>query len=840
MEVFLEVSNLCDMKCAMCPTFSELSPHRLFSIKEQERGFIDTERLLESLDEVLQRALIVHCFGYGEPTLHQGFAALLGQLEPYRVLVDFFTNGMHLDQSFCELLVGHQVSAVTLSFSGVERADYENLYLGGRFDTVLAGLRRLSDCKRRAGSQYPRIEINSLGFDHHVARLPAFVDLMADQGAEVIHLKALQTYDVTKELRGHRSVPRTWVEGPILEEAERRAKERGLILSCEQYWATRVTNQNDWRERLGDRSHSVPLGDLPAYAAARVPVTPPPGFLAQPQPNALELAEEAAVELMDFSPYEGDEPFYCFEPFKTLYVRRSGHLKPCCFADDSGPALGALTEGSATAAWRGAPWRHLRQGILAQRYPRALCGACLKHRIGPRRHDLHGQLAAYSRWLDTVWQLRLDHLQLPEQSLDNTEIVERARARSDYHDWLDEVRRLQPFGVPAALLNGHLDGVRDGQLHGWLWAPERPRLRLAVAIFCDGEPWARVQADRQRDDLAEAGIGDGGYGFALDCASLPAAVERIDVYLADTHWLLGAVDWTAAAGSDTAAGDVQQDRIIPPAPAPARAQPSFCLDYGPGIHEQEILKFFAERAARRPPPRQPDADECRLPVLIIAFSNRSGSNLLAEALAATELVHNAGECFNFSAVQNRCVRDGILDLPGYLKSLRSGCRTDESTLAVKLSWDQLFFLTKVGVIPHYWRQTRFVWSLRDDLLAQALSAAVAERTQCWASPYPGPRVLGPVLDAITPAELGAKVQQIAHAQSQFHSYFALHGVTPALIEYQDLAADPEAEVRRVLTELGLIPSGWRWRFDPERIRVRQQRTDQMERRLRQVREALRH
>jgi MoaA/NifB/PqqE/SkfB family radical SAM enzyme/LPS sulfotransferase NodH len=869
LEIFLEISNLCDLKCAMCPTFSGLSPSRLFSIKEQERGFLAVEQVLAKLEPMLERALILHCFGYGEPTLHPGFGELLERLRPYRLQVDFFTNGMHLDQDFCELLVANHVAAVTVSFSGADRLSYEAVYQGGRFDTVLAGLDRLRATKAAAKSLYPRVEINSLGFEHQVAKLPEFVELMAAHGAEVIHLKALQTFEVTQELLGHRSVPRPWIEGPLLERAMERARELGLHLSCDQYWDTRVTDDAAWQAARGDTNGTLPLQELAACAEAKTPGRPAPGQASQPQRDAFSLSGADLQQAMDFAPYQGETPFYCFEPFKTLYVRRSGNIKPCCFADDAGPTLGSLAEHTAAAIWQGAPWRALRQGLLAQRYPMKLCGACLHHGYGPRRHDLPNQLAAYSRWLAHAFGLQLEReldQALPTQQLSNTEIVHRARAELDYIPWLNEIRRLIPFGVPQSQLQGHLDGIRDGWLHGWLRAPEKPDLRLRVALLCDGQPWQRQRADAEREDLREAGIGDGNYGFAVPLADCPPGAT-LEVYLADTDWLLGRVQLPPLPVSEQRAptqpseqppaeeaanldaiGQLHAQQTPAPAPdrapAPAIANPAaittaeFPLRYDPGIHETEILRFFAQFADSRPPPLAPDPDLTGQPLLIIVFGNRSGSNLLAQALAATGLVYNAGECFNFSAVQDHCTRSGILDLSGYLHHLTTTAATAGRFLAIKLSWDQLYFLTKVGVIPHYWRQPRFLWSLREDLLAQALSAIVAERTHCWTEAYP-PATLNTLLAAITPGELAARVQQISHGISQLQSYFALHDITPTLIEYQDLAQAPEAEAQRALKEQNLIPPNRPWQFDPNQIQVRKQRTPAMEARLEQLRHQLR-
>ncbi|MEM7018185.1 MAG: hypothetical protein AAF512_12700, partial [Pseudomonadota bacterium] len=81
LELFLEISNLCDLKCAMCGTFSGLNKKRFIHLKQIERGFLDVP--MESVDSLLQHALLIHFFGYGEPTLNPNFKKILQQATVY-------------------------------------------------------------------------------------------------------------------------------------------------------------------------------------------------------------------------------------------------------------------------------------------------------------------------------------------------------------------------------------------------------------------------------------------------------------------------------------------------------------------------------------------------------------------------------------------------------------------------------------------------------------------------------------------------------------------------------------------------------------------------------------
>ena len=64
-------------------------------------------------------------------------------------------------------------------------------------------------------------------------------------------------------------------------------------------------------------------------------------------------------------------------------------------------------------------------------------------------------------------------------------------------------------------LSGNLDRVtRDGWVSGWCWDPQRPNRRVPLDVLVDGAVVGTTPAANWRGDLQQAGIGDGGHGFA--------------------------------------------------------------------------------------------------------------------------------------------------------------------------------------------------------------------------------------------------------------------------------------------------------------------------------------
>jgi len=580
-ELFLELSNICDLKCAMCPTFSALNPHRLFALKDTERGFLDTEAVTQPLESVLRHVLNVHCFGYGEPTINPNLVETIEYLSRFEVMVDFFTNGMHLDDAMAKLLVKSRVYRVTVSVSGATRGDYENVYIGGRFDEVLGGLRRLDEAKKRAGSLYPIVVINSLGFQHHIDRLDSFVELMAAHGVEYVEVKPLQEHGgVIDALVGHAVIVRPEIEGKIIERAMKRARELGLQLNL--YPLDRAASAADYAaiqaarrapiERSGRPYRFVPVGGFREASRAIEVLRPPADTTRASRPDFLgadasDIRHALDMEPMDEGPGDG---FTCMEPFKTLYVTQSGEVKPCCFA--VGPTLGSVASQDGKgqdgeSVWRGEAFSTVRDGILSGIYPMAMCRNCLKHRTGPRHHEIDGLAAAYDHWHRTVFRSEgLPAVTLPDNDgildsilANNPGLIHEnafqggvARYRGQPQRQVEFRRDYGRDSVRTALAGGtakaahlrveaHLDLVDRARACGWLWTPLLPEHRFGFSIWLHGKLLARGTANRYRSDLQKAGKGDGCYAFEQpfpEPLPVESEIDEVEVRIDGTDLVL--------------------------------------------------------------------------------------------------------------------------------------------------------------------------------------------------------------------------------------------------------------------------------------------------------------
>lgn len=398
--LYLEISNVCNFKCAFCASFSAINPKRFSMLKQSDRGFLDVFEN-RNVDALLERALTVYLFGFGEPTMHPDFANVIRHVGAFETQIEFVTNGMLLNEELSRILVESRVRQVMISFSGSTKSDYENLYLNGDFETVLNNMARLDRIKKETGSRYPVILINSIAFKHHLETFPDFVDLMGSHGASIINLNNLVVNSAFPEMFHH---ARTYVparDDAILEEARRRAEKYGVILGLDAFVSRPAMTPLEEIEILQSRLSGVVPADV-----RHVPLAQMQEFASQvkaERPKAegrvtpiVATSLEAAVAQLQIDPIAGTDPLYCMEPFRVAYIRRDGNVMPCCLWPNHQQSFGNIATMSGTEIWNSPAYELTRNAIRQNIYPSG-CEFCVKSRVAPEDAQLW-QATSFVQW----------------------------------------------------------------------------------------------------------------------------------------------------------------------------------------------------------------------------------------------------------------------------------------------------------------------------------------------------------------------------------------------------------------------------------------------------------
>jgi len=304
-EIFVEVSNRCNIRCIMCARPEEMGI---------ETGDISLDHI-NGISELFSGSLMLHAYGFGEPFMNPHFFHLLEKAKRQFAYVDFFTNGMALNPQKSEHLVELGVDRITFSVDGATPSTFETLRAGARFDTVAGNMHSLHEEKLRQGSEIPKIDINFIAMQSNFRELPQLAEFAGEMGVAHLNVKPLVTYAYKPELHQLRRTYSPEQDDEILDQTAQLCVQKGISLDIDPYRSTGLVHDTSRNQKLK----------------------------------------------------EGSKRPVCFQPWKTMYVTWSGQIKTCCFAH--GPILGSLNDDSAGDIWFGSAYETLRRQIAEGNYP---------------------------------------------------------------------------------------------------------------------------------------------------------------------------------------------------------------------------------------------------------------------------------------------------------------------------------------------------------------------------------------------------------------------------------------------------------------------------------------
>lgn len=177
----------------------------------------------------------------------------------------------------------------------------------------------------------------------------------------------------------------------------------------------------------------------------------------------------------------------------------------------------------------------------------------------------------------------------------------------------------------------------------------------------------------------------------------------------------------------------------------------------------------------------------------LCFTNRCGSNYLAQAISSDGRLPQVGENINFDAVINQSSRLGFTSFTEYFLWLSNSVKGKEGLFGCKTSVGQLLFLYNEGLLSQFASTPKFIHVVRKDVIAQAVSLYIANKTNQWTSEQ---------LGANEPVDYDKEslisiVNGICIQNAAFQSIFQLFGVSPLVVYYENFVETPRKLIKKI-------------------------------------------
>jgi radical SAM protein with 4Fe4S-binding SPASM domain len=388
-----------------------------------------------------------------EPLLHPRFGDLLAIATNWGVpRVTFTTDGLLFDQETIEEVVLGGTDEVCVSIDAATKPTYERIRRKGNFDRLMANLRALDQAKHRHRSPTPRVGFNFVLMRSNVAELPGCVRLARDVGACYVRANhLLPAKELGMESESLAKDPELC--NRMLDQTRALAsKYRIEVMLPANFQPPAALDPCDVRETSRSDPSRISLPVLPAVTS--VVGSSAPGALSGPE---RQKRDKRLWSFYGFRPWGNEEHRGCLFPWHFVSIDPYGWLEPCGWL---GEAMGNIHQESFEEIWNKDRFQALRaehtDGNL-----RASCRNCPACGMG----DVNDQTSFAPR----------------------------------------EVLGRDP--------EGFLDRADAELIGGWAWDRNHPDRRITVDIYDGDRLLAIVTADQFRQDLLDAGKGDGKCAF---------------------------------------------------------------------------------------------------------------------------------------------------------------------------------------------------------------------------------------------------------------------------------------------------------------------------------------
>lgn len=323
-NVFIEVTNHCNLLCDMCP--------RTFVTYEEPKT-LSWENFLKIVEQFpkMERAVL---HGIGEPLINKDLPRMIKYLKERGVYVLFNTNATLLNEKWSRELIESGLDEMRCSVDGSDPKTYAEIRGAPLLHKIVSNLTEFIQIQNEMGATLPRTSIWMTGMKENVEELPGLIQLSAKMGVPEVYLQRMVYYYQEDEAPG------------------KLKSGHGLFADFDQRVDQLVAECEALANELG--------------------VT----FKASGATNPRSSLE--ASKQKDQQPWKG-----CMRPWTTAYITANGNALPCCIApfattDYDSLKLGNLFEQPFEEIWNDTQYQQWRETLLSDN-PHEACAGCGVH-----------------------------------------------------------------------------------------------------------------------------------------------------------------------------------------------------------------------------------------------------------------------------------------------------------------------------------------------------------------------------------------------------------------------------------------------------------------------------
>ena len=182
-SIFIEPTNMCNLKCPLCPTGSGNMKRR--------KGFLSLKNFKQIIDEIGDYIYYLTLTNYGEPFLNKNILEMISYAKQKKLVVSIVTNAQLINEFYTAGIVKARLDNILISMDGSCQTSYEKYRVGGELYKVIEAIKLIREERERKNSKLPSIYIQFIVMKHNENEIQEMKDLAKELKADKLVFKKL-------------------------------------------------------------------------------------------------------------------------------------------------------------------------------------------------------------------------------------------------------------------------------------------------------------------------------------------------------------------------------------------------------------------------------------------------------------------------------------------------------------------------------------------------------------------------------------------------------------------------------------------------------------------------
>ena len=211
-SIFIEVTPLCNLKCAFCPCYIEGEEVTRF----RKTKYMSLDNFKRIVDHIGEKFNFQMNFTYsGEPLVNKDVFKMIRYLADRNIPSSVYSNAMLLTPERTKEMLESGLDRFMVSFDSITKETYERIRIGSNFDKVIENIRFLIKSRNASGLVKPFVEMQMIMTNQNSDEQKKFKALSEDIGVDNAYTKSLYIYRNTDNNEYIKKVEGFFWEGDV-------------------------------------------------------------------------------------------------------------------------------------------------------------------------------------------------------------------------------------------------------------------------------------------------------------------------------------------------------------------------------------------------------------------------------------------------------------------------------------------------------------------------------------------------------------------------------------------------------------------------------------------------